>query len=602
MDQQAESVFTERMLGESSLRAMSYEQFLEAATLKVQRDALRAMLQEFDTFCHANDIGYFLFGESLQGIIAYEDFPSGHGAIQLGMLQKDYDRFVECNKEAIAQGAWTFSWQLLRYLEEHPAALRRYPCLQTNDPMEVCFKGQQLFTDESLPLVIKPFIEISVFNAVPDDFYLRKKFYRQMRRRNNLYELVLNMHQFMRGRRPAIALYPLFGMLALLVPLRLAVKLIWHKARKYEGQGMLCAVRLFGERTKTVELADLVPYQRLTLHDIEVNCPANTDIWAPAPLDEPDEELRRLQAAALKIVAEIDRVCGQLDIGYFVCGGTLLGHVRHGGFIPWDDDIDVGMPRKDYERFMKEAPTVLDTKTFFLQTRESDPNIPYLFSKLRLNGSSYVTAYNQFRDFNKGICVDIFPFDAIPDSEEELEDFRAQVYKQVKAHNHVANRQYPAVTAEQAPHKNLDWLIAQATGHLLARHYWKKSLAETQQAFNEVVQAYNTQADELGLSYIASFIPTWTMIRNQDLFPYQRIVFEGVTVNIPANPDVFLNMQYGDYMALPPRHVRRGHELLEWGVEQEQRWDVDADDLDDGEVNRPPALHPLPQRRLDEPH
>ena len=571
-DKQREA-FSQDILGESRLRADRYKEFKQAVTSNARHEAFVDILRGFDEFCQSEGIGYFLFGSTLQGVITYEDFIPGDASIQLGMLQKDYTRLKECYQKTQAQDRWSYDWQLSRYLEDHPSVRRRFPRLQISGPVSVHYDGQQIFTEKSLPLMIEPYIEISIFNAVPDDFYTRKKFFRQMQRRNDLYETTIEMRQILHGKRPGKAVSLFSGMLAILVPLRFTASMICNKAHKYEGKGMLSVVRVRGaKRTKTVELTDILPYQRLKLHGIEVNCPANPDIWAPAPIDEPTEELRRLQEAAIRIVTEIDRVCQQLNIGYFICGGTLLGHVRHGGFIPWDDDIDVGMPRADYERFMKEAPAVLDAKTFFLQTRESDPNIPYLFSKVRLNGSSYVTEYNQFRDFHKGICVDIFPFDAVPDDQEELKTFRAQVYRKVKAHNHVVNRQYPPIESPTKPKKNLDWLIAQTTGHLLARHYWNVSLKETQQEFNDVVQSYNDQAAES----IACFVPSYTMIRREDLLPYQRVGFEGITVNIPADPDIFLSMQYGDYMALPPRHTRRGHELLEWSIE--------ADDFDNGKV------------------
>ena len=576
MDADARSVYTQNILGESTLCREDYRDFLQAVTLETRREVLLEIMREFDAFCSSEEISYFILGQSLQGIVAYGDFIPGDAKIRLGMLQKDYDNFIKRFTNICAHDPNRYRWRVSRYLEEYPAVLRPFPCLQVNESVAVCYEGQQVFNDKSHPLMIRPDIEISIFNAAPDDFYMRKKFYRQMHRRNNLFDLAFDMHQFLHGQRTSRTFSLLRGLGSLLVPLREGSRLIERKARKYEKRGMLCVVRLRGERTKTIALTDLMPCQRLTLCGLEVSCPANLDIWAPAPIDEPTPELQRLQHAALKIVAEIDRVCRQFNIGYFVCGGTLLGYVRHNGFIPWDDDIDVGMLRGDYERFMKEAPTVLDTKSFFLQTRESDPNIPYLFSKMRLNGTSYVTAYNQFRNFHKGICVDIFPFDAIPDNQEELDVFSAQVYQRVKGHNHVVNRQYPEIVTERKPRKNLDWLIAQTTGRLLARHYWNKPLAETQQAFNEIVKAYDARADEPGFSCVASFIPTYTMIRRQDLLPYQRVKFEGISVNIPADPEVFLSMQYGDFMTLPPRHVRSGHELLEWGIE--------ADDFDDGEV------------------
>ena len=73
----------------------------------------------------------------------------------------------------------------------------------------------------------------------------------------------------------------------------------------------------------------------------------------------PEDSLQRLQAVDLEIAAAVDKICRENDIDYFIDGGTLLGAVRHGGFIPWDDDIDIGMPKDDFDRFCEIAPALL---------------------------------------------------------------------------------------------------------------------------------------------------------------------------------------------------------------------------------------------------
>ena len=146
----------------------------------------------------------------------------------------------------------------------------------------------------------------------------------------------------------------------------------------------------------------------------------------------------------MKLIKEFDRVCQELGLGYFVCGGTMLGYMRHKGFIPWDDDVDVAMLRADYDRFLSEAPNLLG-KEFFLQIRETDPTIPYLFSKIRLNGTEYCTEYNKDRAYHKGICLDIFPFDYVPNDLKERELFVKEVIGLANAHHTMANNQLPEV-------------------------------------------------------------------------------------------------------------------------------------------------------------
>ena len=117
------------------------------------------------------------------------------------------------------------------------------------------------------------------------------------------------------------------------------------------------------------------------------------------------------QKALELILCEFDRVCRTLDIRYYLYAGTLLGAVRHQGFIPWDDDLDVLMDRDEYERFMRLAPGLLDGQTFFLQ-EEFSGNWPMFFSKLRLNGTACQETYHpKDSKSHQGVYIDIFPCD-----------------------------------------------------------------------------------------------------------------------------------------------------------------------------------------------
>lgn len=117
------------------------------------------------------------------------------------------------------------------------------------------------------------------------------------------------------------------------------------------------------------------------------------------------------QRALFSILEEIDRVCRKLDIKYMLFAGTMLGAVRHKGFIPWDDDLDVVMLREDYDRFLKEAEKVIDNKKFFLQ-KEFSEHWPLFFSKLRLNGTTCLEKFHpKDKKMHQGIYIDIFPCD-----------------------------------------------------------------------------------------------------------------------------------------------------------------------------------------------
>lgn len=124
-----------------------------------------------------------------------------------------------------------------------------------------------------------------------------------------------------------------------------------------------------------------------------------------------NNSLQAHQAALLVLLKEFDRVCKALDIPYILFAGTMLGAVRHEGFIPWDDDLDILMFRRDYQRFLREAEGVLDQEKFFLQKEFSD-HWPMFFSKLRLNGTTCLEKYHpKDPEIHQGVYIDIFPCD-----------------------------------------------------------------------------------------------------------------------------------------------------------------------------------------------
>lgn len=126
-------------------------------------------------------------------------------------------------------------------------------------------------------------------------------------------------------------------------------------------------------------------------------------------------ELRRLQLVLLDCLVEFDRVCRENDIKYCIAFGTLLGAVRHGGFIPWDDDVDVCMTRENYDKFSKVA-HLLDQRICFFQDHANDPEYPWGYGKLRRTGTTYIRLGQEHLKHKSGFMIDIFPMDDIPQS------------------------------------------------------------------------------------------------------------------------------------------------------------------------------------------
>ncbi len=131
-----------------------------------------------------------------------------------------------------------------------------------------------------------------------------------------------------------------------------------------------------------------------------------------------NETLRKVQMVQLELAKEVKRICKELGIHYFLDSGTLLGAVRHKGFIPWDDDLDIAMLRDDYERFMREAPALLPLD-YYLQNWESDKGYGFAFAKLRKNNTVFVEEAAERTSAHKGIYVDIFPYDVYPEDKKK---------------------------------------------------------------------------------------------------------------------------------------------------------------------------------------
>lgn len=122
-----------------------------------------------------------------------------------------------------------------------------------------------------------------------------------------------------------------------------------------------------------------------------------------------DKEIRKLKNEELGILNFFDKFCERNGLRYYLIGGTLLGAIRHDGFIPWDDDIDIAMPREDYELFLKKFPK--NEKKFTLDAYNTNKNYWLPFAKVRINGTAYIESDQKGYDGHTGIWLDVFPLD-----------------------------------------------------------------------------------------------------------------------------------------------------------------------------------------------
>lgn len=246
------------------------------------------------------------------------------------------------------------------------------------------------------------------------------------------------------------------------------------------------------------------------------------------------DELRNLQLVQLEMLDYVDKFCSENELKYSIAYGTILGAVRHGGFIPWDDDLDICMPREDYEKFIS---LWKDTDKYLLQNHNTDLDFTQSFTKIRKKGTAFVQKGDIGADYHKGIFIDIFPFDKVPDN---------AIRKKIQGLNVLF---YNLYTRGYAPKKNgtIVRLVSQFILRITpGKKYYKKS-----KKYLSKICKYN---DDKKLKYVdVSVTNTMNMYYDNDIFDdMQKIKFENLSVNVMNKYRDFLKICYGDYMKLPP--------------------------------------------------
>jgi lipopolysaccharide cholinephosphotransferase len=259
-------------------------------------------------------------------------------------------------------------------------------------------------------------------------------------------------------------------------------------------------------------------------------------------IDDNNKSLGYIHNEGLTILDEIHKICSENNISYFLDSGTALGAIRHNGFIPWDDDIDIGMLRDDYERFVQIAKTKLNTD-FYLHSYETDPNFPKFYIKIRKNGT--IMHENGDECYNhQGLWVDIFPFD-------NVSNIHCIALFEIKV-GRILRRLYFNRIKETKCLSPKSRLL-----HYLICWIPKSWLRHLFESFCLLHNASKTR-------HLTCF--AYKMARNMDLlfsrtdfdfFPLHK--FEDRTYTIMNGYNNYLKIMYGNYMELPPEKERIGH-------------------------------------------
>ncbi|MBP3275460.1 LicD family protein [Kandleria sp.] len=247
-----------------------------------------------------------------------------------------------------------------------------------------------------------------------------------------------------------------------------------------------------------------------------------------------DKQLKKLQGVELELLTEIDRICRKNNIEYSLDGGTLLGAIRHKGFIPWDDDADIAITRKEYEKFFEACKKDLDKDKFFLQDYRTDENYRWGYSKLRRNGTILLAEGQEMEKWNNGIFLDIFVYDNVPDNYfmRLLYTFKCFL---------IRKGQYSTVAVKQK--LNIFSKLFYSFLSRFSRDFWFRRIDSLAKAYNDkntkisrhITFPYPNKKCKYGMP--------------RDCFDdYIDVEFEGKKFKVFSQYDKYLTLLYGDYM------------------------------------------------------
>ena len=260
------------------------------------------------------------------------------------------------------------------------------------------------------------------------------------------------------------------------------------------------------------------------------------------------DTLKKLREVQLEILKEIDRICKKNNIEYFLIYGTLLGSIRHKGFIPWDDDLDIGLTRDNYNKFLEACMKDLDS-SYFLDYLKTNENYHLPFAKIRKNNTTFVEENAEDLMTHKGIYVDIFPLDRIKNRDSLLTKFKVITIRTL----------IETVFLKKKMHENAKF----ARHPLYVRLLSILSLKNIFKLEDYIVKSLSNDKGNYYISLFGSYPYKKDCFKIDKLFPLQDVTFEGKTYKAFKDYDYVLKSLYGNYMTLPPIDKRVNHGALE---------------------------------------
>ena len=266
------------------------------------------------------------------------------------------------------------------------------------------------------------------------------------------------------------------------------------------------------------------------------------------------ETLKKLQKMELEILKDFDDLCRENGITYFCGGGTAIGAIRHKGMIPWDDDIDVNLVRKDYLKFLKVAKQKKWADKYRIVNAETMENYPLMSTRWCKIGTKFKEDALKTLDGELGIFLDVYCFDNIPDNEilMKIHGWRCWFWGKLMI-----------LYWLDEPVLYFGGFLGKAvTGICKGVHLGMRGLHISPRWLYRHTKRVTTCYDgkeTKRVNYLHDPRPFISIMNKSDIFPVRRVEFSGQEICVAGNVEAYLERRFGDYMTLPPEDKRHNH-------------------------------------------
>ena len=258
-------------------------------------------------------------------------------------------------------------------------------------------------------------------------------------------------------------------------------------------------------------------------------------------------ELRQIQNIQIDLIKEVDRICRKNHIHYNMVGGTMLGAIRHGGHIPWDDDADIGFLREEYEKFREACKTDLNKEKYYMQDFRDTPGYRWGYGKLRRKDTLFLRNGQEFMPYEQGIFIDLMPFDNVPDNliMRKIHFMKCFLFRKIL---------WSKVGAETEKDKRIRFVykLLSTIPEKIVKRAFEEFILKGRKKKTDLVRILTFPTPKHVYGYKREW---YTKLEKYD--------FAGLKLPGAKDYDGYLKIKYGDYMTLPPEEKRKVHPISE---------------------------------------